>query len=153
MRRRIFFALDGPKGGFFLGLIPNVPSSMKVNENTCCARSEFRCTKALCLYLLFFAIVVSSSLADTVKDREGAVRKDRASLENDARWIYNDYKRGFAEAKRTGKPLLVVLRCIPCLACAGIDSAVLLQETDLAPLLDQFVCVRVIDANTLDLKL
>src|SRR2546426_6049133 len=97
-----------------------------------------------------FPILVSSSLADTVKDREGAVRKDRATLENDARWIYNDFKRGFAEAGRTGKPLLVVLRCVPCLACAGIDSAVLLQEAELGPLLDQFVCVRVIDANALD---
>ncbi|HUR47050.1 MAG TPA: Trx7/PDZ domain-containing (seleno)protein [Candidatus Saccharimonadales bacterium] len=61
--------------------------------------------------------------------------------------------KGFTEAKRTGKPLLVVLRCVPCLACAGIDSAVLLQETELAPLLDKFVCVRVINANALDLSL
>ncbi len=25
-------------------------------------------------------------------------------------WIYNDLDRGFAEAKRTGKPMLVVFR-------------------------------------------
>lgn len=97
--------------------------------------------------------ILSSALAETVKDREGAVRNDRASMENDARWIYNDWQKGFAEAKRTGKPLLVVLRCIPCLACAGIDAQVLLQETELTPLLDQFVCVRVINANGLDLSL
>jgi len=89
----------------------------------------------------------------TVKDREGSVRDDRAAMENDARWIYSDYQKGFAEAKRTGKPLLVVLRCIPCLACAGIDAQVLLHETELTPLLDQFVCVRVINANALDLSL
>ena len=47
----------------------------------------------------------------------------------------------------------MVLRCVPCLACAGIDAQVLLQETELAPLLDQFVCVRVINANALDLSL
>src|SRR6266568_4660425 len=82
------------------------------------------------------------AVAATVPDREGAVRKDRAILENDARWIYNDFQRGFAEARRTGKPLLVVLRCVPCMACAGIDAQVLKQaEQDLAPLLDQFVCV------------
>ncbi len=51
-------------------------------------------------------------LADAVKDREGAVRKDRETMQNDARWIYNDVQRGFDEAKRTGKPLLVVLRCV-----------------------------------------
>ncbi len=88
--------------------------------------------------------------AEAVKDREGAVRKDKATMENDARWIYNDVQRGFEEAKRTGKPLLVVLRCIPCLACMGLDASVLTEEK-LQPLLDQFVCVRVINANDLDL--
>ena len=89
--------------------------------------------------------------SETVKDREAAVRDDKASMEKDARWIYNDWEKGLAEGKRTGKPVLVVLRCVPCLACAGIDAQVLLQETDLNPLLDQFVCVRVINANALDL--
>ena len=88
--------------------------------------------------------------AATVKDREGAVRGDRAAMENDARWIYNDIDRGFAEAKRTGKPLLVVLRCVPCLSCVGLDAEVL-KEPALAPVLDQFVCVRVINANAIDL--
>src|SRR5438132_5265411 len=93
------------------------------------------------------------AVAATVPDREGAVRKDRAILENDARWIYHDLQRGFAEARLTGKPLLVVLRCVPCTACAGIGAAVRLQETELGPLLDQLVGVRVIDANAFDLKL
>jgi serine protease Do len=97
-------------------------------------------------------LTMSSELpAETVKDREGAVRKDKATMENDARWIYNDVQRGFDEAKRTGKPLLVVLRCIPCLSCMGLDASVL-TETDLQPLLDKFVCVRVINANNLDLS-
>lgn len=97
--------------------------------------------------------VTFSCFAETVKDREGAVRQDRAAMEKDERWIYNDWQRGFEEAKRAGKPLLVVLRCVPCLACAGIDAQVLLQETELAPLLQQFVAVRVINANALDLAL
>jgi hypothetical protein len=113
-----------------------------------------RASIALWLLLLAFVFFISShGSAETVKDREGAVRNDRTAMENDARWIYNDYKKGFSEAKRTGKPLLVVLRCVPCLACAGIDAQVLLQQTDLIPLLDQFVCVRVINANALDLAL
>jgi len=102
---------------------------------------------------MLVAALASTSSAETVKDREGAVRQDRATMENDARWVYNDMQRGFAEAKRTGKPLLVVLRCVPCLSCAGIDAQVLLQNTDVTPLMDQFVCVRVINANALDLAL
>jgi serine protease Do len=100
------------------------------------------------------AVVLLSfcAVADTVKDREGAVRGDKAAMENDARWIYNDYKKGFERVKWEGKPLLVVLRCVPCLACAGIDASVL-QEPELQPLLDKFVCVRVINANALDLSL
>lgn len=93
---------------------------------------------------------LSFAQAATVKDREGAVRQDKAAMESDARWIYNDVDRGFVEAKKTGKPLLVVLRCVPCLSCVGLDAEVL-KEPALAPLLDQFVCVRVINANALDL--
>lgn len=100
----------------------------------------------------FLAAAASFLAAETVKDREGAVRKDKAAMENDARWIYNDVRRGFDEAKRTGKPLLVTLRCVPCVSCMGIDAGILTQQ-ELAPLLDAFVCVRLINANTLDLSL
>ncbi len=88
----------------------------------------------------------------TVTNREAAVRADRATMEKDARWIYSDLARGMTEAKWKGKPLLVVLRCVPCLSCAGIDASVL-SEPSLAPLLDKFVCVRIINANALDLSL
>lgn len=102
--------------------------------------------------LLLGALLTANVFAETVKDREGAVRGDKAAMENDARWIYNDYKKGFERAKWEGKPLLVVLRCVPCLACAGMDASVL-SEPELAPLLDRFVCVRLINANALDLSL
>ncbi|MCC6235258.1 MAG: PDZ domain-containing protein, partial [Verrucomicrobiales bacterium] len=88
---------------------------------------------------------------ETVKDREGAVRGDKAAMEKNASWLYNEVDRGFEEARRTGKPLMVVLRCVPCLACMGIDAGVL-NSVELAPLLDQFVRVRVINANDLDLS-
>lgn len=96
-------------------------------------------------------VAPANGRAEAVADRKGAVLNDRAKLERDLRWIYNDVDRGFAEARRTGKPLLVVLRCIPCLACSGIDAKVLMDQTELSPILDQFVCVRVINANALDL--
>lgn len=102
-------------------------------------------------WLIALAIGLSPAVAETVKDREGAVRQDKARMEEDSRWIYNDVDKGFAEATRTGKPLLVALRCVPCMSCMGIDQSIL-QSTDLAPMLDQFVCVRIINANTLDLS-
>lgn len=96
------------------------------------------------------ALLAATCSAETVKDREGAVRGDKAALENDPRWNYNDIDAGFRLAKTTGKPLLVVLRCVPCMSCAGMDAGVL-QDESLKALLDQFVCVRVINANALDL--
>ncbi len=96
------------------------------------------------------AALCGSVHADAVKDREGAVRQDKATMENDARWLYNDADAGFAAAQKSGKPLLVVLRCVPCLSCMGLDAQVI-EDAALAPLLDQFVCLRVINANALDL--
>lgn len=90
--------------------------------------------------------------AESVKDREGAVRADKAKMEADKRWGYNDVESGFKQAKLTGKPVLIVMRCVPCLACMGLDSAVLMESDALSALLDQFVCVRVINANDLDLS-
>ncbi len=101
--------------------------------------------------LLGSLLVAGSMSAETVKDREGAVRRDREERENDPRWIYNDVERGFEEARASGKPLLVVLRCVPCIACSGIDSQVLVENPSITPLLDRFVRVRVINANALDL--
>ncbi len=104
----------------------------------------------LLIFALLLAALSSTAFGETVKDREGAVRGDRAAMEKNDRWIYNDVDRGFAEAKKTGKPLLVVLRCVPCKSCMGIDASILASES-LQPLLAQFVCVRVINANALDL--
>ncbi len=90
--------------------------------------------------------------AQTVKDREGAVRGDRAKMQDNERWLYNDVERAFAAAQKTGKPLMVVLRCVPCMACMGLDAQVLLETSELKPLMDQFIRVRVINANSLDMS-
>jgi len=103
------------------------------------------------LLALLLVPVLFQARAESVKDREGAVRADRARFENDARWAYNDVDSGFKLARATGRPLLVVMRCVPCLSCMGIDTAVLMENDELASLLDQFVCVRVMNANALDL--
>lgn len=104
---------------------------------------------------VIFGLLLSltSSFAESVKDREGAVRGDKAKMEKSERWIYNDLSAGFSEAEKTGKPLMIVLRCVPCLACMGLDTEVLVENPELTPLMNEFVLVRLINANTLDLSL
>ena len=46
-------------------------------------------------------------------ERDEKVNKERAALEGGELWVYNDLERGFAKARESGKPLLVVYRCIP----------------------------------------
>src|SRR5438445_4576850 len=85
--------------------------------------------------------------------REEKVRADRQKVEAEGFWIYNDLPRGFAEARKTGKPLLAVLRCIPCEECVKLDDDLVNQDRRVRPLLDRFVCVRVVSTNGLDLSL
>jgi serine protease Do len=68
-------------------------------------------------------------------------------------WIYDDVDAGFAEAKKSGKPLLVVVRCVPCAGYRQIDKLVAERDPMVAKLLDQFVTVRVVQAYGLDLSL
>ena len=63
-------------------------------------------------------ILAAAGLALTLgtakaEDRDAKVRNDQAAIKAGGFWIYNDVEKGFAEAKRTGKPLLVVFRCVP----------------------------------------
>lgn len=85
--------------------------------------------------------------------REEKVRQDRAKVEAEGLWIYNDLQRGIATARQSGKPLLVVLRCIPCEECVKLDDELIHQNPKVRPLLEQFVCVRLISTNGLDLSL
>jgi hypothetical protein len=68
-------------------------------------------------------------------------------------WIYDDLPAAIAQAKESGKPLLVVLRCVPCPPGRALDEQVMQPAGDLAELEKQFVCVRVIQTNGLDLDL
>lgn len=103
-------------------------------------------------YLFALALSCAVVFSETVKDRRAAVLDDRDAMEKNSRWVYNDYEKGFRLAKELNKPVLIILRCVPCLSCAGIDASVL-NEPSLEPLLDKFVCVRVMNANALDLQL
>lgn len=85
--------------------------------------------------------------------REKKVRDDKAKVEAAGYWIYNDLPKAFAEAKATGKPIVAVFRCIPCEECVKLDDELVDTDEALKPLLAQYVRVRVVSANGLDLSL
>jgi len=60
-----------------------------------------------------FSFLAMAAISFSAEDRDAKVLNDRTDVLSSGRWIYNDLPRGFAEANRTGKPLLVTLRCIP----------------------------------------
>jgi serine protease Do len=85
--------------------------------------------------------------------REEKVRNDKKNVEARGYWIYNDLPKAFAEAKTSKKPIVVVLRCIPCEECVKLDDELIDADERLKPLLEKFVRVRVVSTNGLDLSL
>ena len=85
------------------------------------------------------------------QDRDAKVRHDRETFQASKDWIYNDLGEGIRAAKASGKPLLVVFRCIPCVACQKFDDDVARRDPIIRDLLSEFICVRIVQANTIDL--
>ncbi len=102
--------------------------------------------------LVLLATVLALGAASGRQTREEKVRADKARVEAAGFWHYNDVSKGFQEAKRSGKPILVVLRCLPCEECVKLDDDLINNDPRIKPLLDRFVRVRVISANGLDLS-
>lgn len=102
---------------------------------------------------LLLSVMYALSLVEqaSAQSREEKVRKDRKTFEANGFWIYNDLAKGFAEARQTGKPMLVSFRCIPCEECVKLDDELIHDDDRVRPLLEKFVRVRVISANGLDL--
>jgi hypothetical protein len=109
----------------------------------------FRTTAAVALALA----LAQPASAQNQNPREKKVREDKVKVEADGYWIYNDLPKAFAEAKATGKPMVVILRCIPCEECVKLDDDLVNTDPVLRPLLDKFVRVRVVSTNGLDLSL
>src|SRR4051812_42601295 len=104
--------------------------------------------------VLALALVLAGpALAPAQNPREKKVRDDKVKVEADGYWIYNDFAKAVAEAKRTGKPIVVVLRCIPCEECVKLDDELVNTDPVLRPLLDKYVRVRLVSTNGLDLSL
>jgi len=101
----------------------------------------------------FLLLVVLSFAAAPVaaQDRDTKVRNDRANFQESKDWIYNNLDEGIRVAKESGKPMFVVFRCIPCEACQEFDDDVARRDAIIRDLMDRFVCVRIVQANTIDL--
>jgi hypothetical protein len=102
------------------------------------------------LWIVLFGII-ALSLPASAQDRDTKVRNDRKTFAASTDWIYNDLAAGLRAARLSGKPLLVVFRCIPCEACQEFDDEVARRDPVIRDLLDQFVCVRLVQANAIDL--
>lgn len=66
--------------------------------------------------LLSLAFVLSATAAQAAEKkitRDQMVRNDIAEVAQIDEWIYNDLGKAQAEAKRSGKPMMIVFRCIP----------------------------------------
>jgi hypothetical protein len=111
---------------------------------------EASMTRAIALALAGSLLLAAVAVAQT---REQKVRGDKAKVEAAGFWIYNDLPKAFAQAKESGKPLVVVLRCIPCEECVKLDDDLVDQDKRLQAALEKFVRVRVVSANGLDLSL
>lgn len=84
--------------------------------------------------------------------RDVKVRADKKAFEGREDWIYNDLTQGVELAKATDKPILIVFRCIPCENCQEFDDSVARRDPKIRELMDQFICVRIVRANDINLK-
>src|SRR5690348_5333336 len=105
------------------------------------------------MILLALFLPMAASALPAAQNREEKVRNDRKKVEGEGFWIYNDLAAGFATAKKNGKPLLILLRCIPCEECVKLDDDLVDRDPRVRPLLEKFVCVRLVSTNGLDLSL
>ena len=109
--------------------------------------------------LLFVCLVVPpavSHAAEPVWLRPGGTRVEavKQALGEDvaAHWIYEDLEAARREAKRTGKPLLVLFRCVPCDCASLLDEQVAQPQSASEQWQQKFVCVRVVQMTGVNLQ-
>ena len=63
-------------------------------------------------FLLAILLFASISLR-AAEDRDARVKRDVQEVQSGGLWIYNDLPKAMEQARQSGKPLLIVLRCVP----------------------------------------
>ena len=103
-------------------------------------------------WLLAVGLLILGTDRLAAQDRKTKVLNDRQTFQTSKEWIYNDLAEGRRVAEHAGKPMMVVFRCIPCEACQKFDDEVARRDPIIRDLMDEFVCVRIVQANTMDLS-
>src|SRR5689334_3415769 len=104
-------------------------------------------------FLPIVTMLVALGTSIDAQERDNKVRGDREQFAGKKEWVYNNLDEARRVAREQNLPLLVVVRCIPCEACAGFDEQVARRDARIADLMDKFVCVRIVQGNGLDLAL
>lgn len=99
--------------------------------------------------MFVLAVQVQSSSGQTRLER---VLQDRIDVTSDGFWIYNDLALAQESAARSGRLMLVTFRCIPCEECVKLDEELIESDPQLRDLLNEFVRVRIVATNNLDLN-
>ncbi|OHB76624.1 MAG: hypothetical protein A2Z34_04010 [Planctomycetes bacterium RBG_16_59_8] len=65
---------------------------------------------ACTLASLLFALTTSARAPQETDEQLKKNLRDKGLV---GTWIYDDIEEGYAEAKKSGKPLMIVFRCVP----------------------------------------
>lgn len=103
-------------------------------------------------YLALFIAAIFSTAALAAGDREAKVAADKKQFDAQDDWLYNKLDEAYAQARSTGKPIMAVLRCIPCEECVKLDDDLIEKDPIIASLMDKFIRLRLTGTNGLDLK-
>ncbi|MGE3854736.1 MAG: thioredoxin family protein, partial [Planctomycetota bacterium] len=69
------------------------------------------------------------------------------------RVVWRSLDDAFVEARRDGKPMLVMFRCVPCTDAESFYEQIVRPDEELARSLQRYVCVRVRDMRGVNLNL
>lgn len=100
-------------------------------------------------FLLIAGVFVATS---AVLPAQQSLRDELKDNDIAPHWIYDDLPKVLAQVRETGKPVLLVLRCVPCPPGKTLDSQLMQPNAEIEKLEKNFVCVRVIQTKGLDLK-
>jgi serine protease Do len=101
--------------------------------------------------LLAVGLLLLGSNRSEAQDYDVQLQNDRTAFRHSATWIYDNLAEGTRVARESHKPLLVVFRCVPCRVCQKFDDDVARRDPIICDLLDEFVCIRIPQANAMDL--